>query len=125
MFVAKIDLRYRSALYCSAGHPPSMLVRNHTLGAGGETHTQATEVELLSTQSGVVGAFEGMAFRSGSFRFDSGDVLFMYTDGAIEARNAANNGQRSEEHANLAKKREVIEKLKAIGAEAEGNVDKE
>lgn len=89
MFVAKIDLRYRSALYCSAGHPPSMLVRNHTLGAGGETHTQATEVELLSTQSGVVGAFEGMAFRSGSFRFDSGDVLFMYTDGAIEARNAA------------------------------------
>ena len=66
-----------------------MFVRNHTLGAGGETHTQATEVELLSTQSGVVGAFEGMAFRSGSFRFDSGDVLFMYTDGAIEARNAA------------------------------------
>lgn len=40
----------------------------------------------------------------------------------FEARNAANNGQRSEEHANLAKKREVIEKLKAIGAEAEGNV---
>lgn len=40
----------------------------------------------------------------------------------FEARNAANHGQRSEEHANLAKKREVIEKLKAIGAEAEGNV---
>ena len=40
----------------------------------------------------------------------------------FEARNAANHGQRNEEHANLAKKREVIEKLKAIGAEAEGNV---
>ena len=47
------------------------------------------EAELLSTQSGVVGAFETMAFQSGSFTFGSGDVLFMYTDGAIEARDAA------------------------------------
>ena len=44
------------------------------------------EVELLSVQSGVVGAFEGMVFESGTFRFRPGDVLFMYTDGAIEAR---------------------------------------
>ena len=43
MFVAKIDLRYRSALYCSAGHPPSMLVRSHTLGAGGEPRADGEE----------------------------------------------------------------------------------
>ncbi|MDM8163832.1 SpoIIE family protein phosphatase [Collinsella intestinalis] len=88
MFVAKLDLRRGSALYCSAGHPPSMLLRRRPLGAD-STATEATEIELLSTQSGVVGAFEGMAFRTGSFRFAPGDVLFMYTDGAIEARNAA------------------------------------
>ncbi|MBR7171675.1 MAG: DUF349 domain-containing protein, partial [Prevotella sp.] len=34
------------------------------------------------------------------------------------ARNAANAGQRSEEHANLEKKRSIIEQLKAAAAEA-------
>ncbi len=38
----------------------------------------------------------------------------------FEARNAANAGQRNEEHANLEKKREVIEKLKALTAESAG-----
>ncbi|OUP08021.1 SpoIIE family protein phosphatase [Collinsella sp. An2] len=87
MFVANIDLRSRSALYCSAGHPPTMLI--HPL-ADDPAHdgAHAGEIELLSTQSGVVGAFEDMTFRSGSFTFDPGDILFMYTDGAIEARNA-------------------------------------
>ena len=87
MFVANIDLRSRSALYCSAGHPPTMLIRPAREDSDpGEA--RAGEIELMSTQSGVVGAFEDMAFRSGSFTFEPGDILFMYTDGAIEARNA-------------------------------------
>ena len=40
----------------------------------------------------------------------------------FDARNAANAGTRGEEKSNLAKKQEVIEKLKAITAETEGNV---
>ena len=40
----------------------------------------------------------------------------------FEARNAAGAGQRSEEHANLSKKREVIAKLKAVAEEAGDNV---
>ncbi len=40
----------------------------------------------------------------------------------FDARNTANSGTRSEEKANLAKKREVIEKLKAITSETEGNI---
>ena len=55
-----------------------------------------------------------------------GDQLWEEFIGAcnhfFEARNAANHGQRSEEHANLAKKREVIEKLKTITAETVDNV---
>lgn len=39
----------------------------------------------------------------------------------FEARNAANAGQRSEEHANLEKKRGVIEKLKALKEEPGDN----
>lgn len=40
----------------------------------------------------------------------------------FDARKAATSGQRSEERANLEKKREIIEKLKALTAETEGNV---
>ena len=43
-------------------------------------------LELLATQSPVVGAFEGMRYISGSFTFELGDVLFLYTDGTTEAR---------------------------------------
>ena len=77
-FIAKIDLRAGRAVYCSAGHPPTMLLRS---GAG--------EAELLSVQSGVLGAFETMGYEAGSFSFDPGDILFMYTDGAIEARDGS------------------------------------
>lgn len=83
MFVAHLDLRRGEAVYCSAGHPPSMVVRSRPTA---DTPEHAGEVELLSIQSGVVGAFESMAFESGAFTFEPGDILFMYTDGAIEAR---------------------------------------
>ena len=84
MFIAKIDLRQGYATYCSAGHPPSMLVHAPSDGAQGDIST--AEIELMSVQSGVVGAFETMSYEAGSFEFSPGDILFMYTDGAIEAR---------------------------------------
>lgn len=87
MFIAKIDLRRDYATYCSAGHPPSMLVRAPRAGAQGGT--SPAEIELMSVQSGVVGAFETMSYEAGSFEFSPGDILFMYTDGAIEARDPA------------------------------------
>ena len=85
MFIAKLDLKRGSASYCSAGHPPTMLLRPSRADAATGI-VRAAEVELLSRQSGVVGAFESMAYETGTFSFEAGDVLFMYTDGAIEAR---------------------------------------
>ena len=87
MFIAKIDLRRGYATYCSAGHPPSMLVRAPRASAQGGA--SPAEIELMSVQSGVVGAFETMSYEAGSFEFSPGDILFMYTDGAIEARDPA------------------------------------
>lgn len=97
LFVTDIDLRRHTATYCSAGHPPTMLIRGATSGeesaeeargaaADVGEHDGIAEIELLSTQSGVVGAFEGMPYQMGSFTWNPGDILFMYTDGAIEAR---------------------------------------
>ena len=55
-----------------------------------------------------------------------GDQLWAEFLGAcnkfFEARNAAGAGQRNEEHANLDKKREVIEKLKAMAQETGDNI---
>lgn len=62
------------ATYCSAGHPPTMLVKAN--------EADGVEAELLSVQSGVVGAFSSMVYENGTFSFNPGDILFMYTDGA-------------------------------------------
>lgn len=78
MCVVLVDLPSQTAKYCSAGHPPAMLVH--------EPDSANPSLELLATQSPVVGAFEGMRYISGSFSFELGDVLFLYTDGTTEAR---------------------------------------
>lgn len=80
-FIAKLDLRHGRATYCSAGHPPTMLLH---VDVGG-----SVEAEQLSMQSGVIGAFSSMAYENGTFTFKPGDILFMYTDGVIEARDAS------------------------------------
>lgn len=86
MFVAKIDLRAGVAEYCSAGHPPTVLIHPAKADPDDPEAGSPAEIELLTVQSGVVGAFEAMVYEGGTFTFEPGDILFMYTDGAIEAR---------------------------------------
>lgn len=75
MFVGLIDLGAGELTYCSAGHPPSLLVR-----------AQTGELVTLGVQSGVVGAFGGMSYVDGVTSIHEGDVLLLYTDGTTEAR---------------------------------------
>ena len=77
LFVGVIDLTKGELQYCSAGHPPALLVR----GAG-------RKLDMLDVQSAVVGAFEEMSYRNGSVSSEAGDTLLLYTDGVTEARNA-------------------------------------
>ncbi len=74
LFVGIIDLERRTITYCSAGHPPALLVR------GGQ------EISILDVQSGVVGAFPDIAYQDGRVSFEPGDLLLLYTDGTTEAR---------------------------------------
>ena len=76
-FIAKIDLKAGRATYCSAGHPPTMVIRSSSTPLGGG-ETRGGEVELLGCQSGVIGAFESMVYETGVFTFAPGDMLFMY-----------------------------------------------
>ena len=75
MFVGVADLSAGKLTYCSAGHPPALLLRAAT-----------GELETLAEQSGVVGAFHGMAYHDGRVDLSKGDLLLLYTDGVTEAR---------------------------------------
>ena len=75
LFVGLIDLSDSTIRYCSAGHPPAIMVS-----------ADASEISILDVQSGVVGAFHDIAYQDGVTRFSPGDVLLLYTDGTTEAR---------------------------------------
>ena len=75
LFVGIIDLEAGTLRYCSAGHPPAMLI-----DAG------AREISVLDVQSGVVGAFHDIAYQDGVTALEVGDALLLYTDGTTEAR---------------------------------------
>ena len=75
LFVGIVDLQRGTLRYCSAGHPPAIL-----MGPGAE------EIATLDVQSGVVGAFHDINYRNGVVRLRRGDVLLLYTDGTTEAR---------------------------------------
>lgn len=77
LFVGIIDLAQATLTYCCAGHPPALMLR-----------AQAGELEWLGEQSGVVGAFEDMAYHDGAVTLGTGDILLLYTDGTTEARAA-------------------------------------
>ncbi len=74
MFVGVLDLRSGVLTYCSAGHPPGLIVRK---GGG---------VAELDSRSLPVGAFPGTAYRAGTAHLGAGDSVFLYTDGVSEAR---------------------------------------
>lgn len=75
LFVGVVDLAEGTITYCSAGHPPAILIRR-----------TATEISILDVQSGVVGAFHDINYQDGVTRLGEGDVLLLYTDGTTEAR---------------------------------------
>lgn len=80
MVVVSINVQSGKAMYCSAGHPPAMVAHR---GSEGDVN-----LELLTVQSPIIGAFEGMTYSNGTFAMGRGDVLYLYTDGTTEARNS-------------------------------------
>lgn len=62
--------------YCSAGHPPALLLRsNGTL-------------EKLSEGGMLLGAVSTAPYVSGSFELNAGDLLLVYSDGITESENS-------------------------------------
>lgn len=77
LFLAKLDPKTGLVQYCSAGHPPALLLR-----ANGE-------LELLSEGGMLLGVLPATPYVSGSFQLNDGDVLMVYSDGITESVNCA------------------------------------
>jgi sigma-B regulation protein RsbU (phosphoserine phosphatase) len=75
LFIARLDPAIGALDYCSAGHPPALLMR-----AGGRP-------EALSEGGMLLGMSADGSFRTGRVVLGQGDVLVAYSDGVIESRN--------------------------------------
>jgi serine phosphatase RsbU (regulator of sigma subunit) len=77
LFVARLDAAAETLDYCSAGHPPALLLR-----ANGQ-------LELLSDGGPVLGAVPEASFDCGSVKLRRGDLLLACSDGILESFNEA------------------------------------
>ena len=77
LFLGKLDPTSGKLDYCSAGHPPALLLR-----ANGE-------LELLSDGGLLLGVTANAPYTSGCVELRSGDVLLTYSDGVLESVNNA------------------------------------
>jgi hypothetical protein len=74
LFFGIIDMNSGSIVYCSAGHPPTLLKR------------KMAGVESLEVTGPILGAFSKARYRDSSGLIEKGDILLLYTDGITEAR---------------------------------------
>lgn len=75
LFLARLDPVTGLLSYCSAGHPPTMLLR-----ANGE-------LELLTEGGLLLGVLADAEYACGSCVLGKGDTLLVYSDGITESRN--------------------------------------
>jgi sigma-B regulation protein RsbU (phosphoserine phosphatase) len=74
LFLAVIDPSSDGLAWCNAGHPPPFLV------------SPAGEVRALGDPGPPVGAFADALYSASWAPFEPGDLIFLYTDGLVEAR---------------------------------------
>ena len=77
LFIARLDTVSGKLDYCSAGHPPALLLRRDGI------------LELLSDGGPVLGAVPNALFDRGSMQLDVGDLLLACSDGILESFNEA------------------------------------
>ena len=77
VFIARINATSGTLDYCSAGHPPALLMR-----ADGQ-------LEMLSEGGPVLGVVPTAVFDCGAVQLDNGDALLVCSDGILESFNEA------------------------------------
>lgn len=93
LFIAMIDTRSGEMESVNAGHPPMYLFR------------QNGELVLLHKGGIPLGWLKGMSYESEKNVIEPGDVLFLFTDGILEAKN-----KKEQEYADTERFQEVMKK---------------
>ena len=75
MFLARLNPCTGDVTYCSAGHPPTLVLHN------------ASHIESLQEGGPVLGALPDARFVTGRTTLHPGDALLGYSDGVAECRN--------------------------------------
>jgi sigma-B regulation protein RsbU (phosphoserine phosphatase) len=75
LFLVSLNTKTGMLNYCSAGHPPALLLR-----ANGE-------LETLSEGGMLLGVMSSSPYVSGCVELKTGDVLLVYSDGITESEN--------------------------------------
>lgn len=75
LFLGRLDPVTGRLDYCSAGHPPALLLR------------AAGELELLSEGGPLLGVIPNASFVKGSVDLHAGDLLLVCSDGILESSN--------------------------------------
>ena len=76
VFTGVLDTKTGEFVYVNAGHNPPVIK--------GEGRCEY----LPKPENTIIGFFAGLSYQAGSIRLKRGDMLFLYTDGVTEARNA-------------------------------------
>jgi sigma-B regulation protein RsbU (phosphoserine phosphatase) len=100
LFIAKLDPVAGKLEYCSAGHPPALLLR-----ANGK-------LELLSEGGLLLGVVPAARYVRGSVELGPGDVLVAYSDGVLESLN------NTEEEFGYARLEEELRRARTDSADA-------
>jgi len=77
LFLGRLNSDNGKLDYCSAGHPPALLLRSDG------------NLESLSDGGPILGAVPNAPFVKGSVELHAGDTLVAYSDGILEAHNYA------------------------------------
>ena len=79
LFLLRINVKDRELYYCNAGHHPGIW-----------WNSKSNSIELLKPTGPAVGLSHSADYSSQKVRLNSGDLILIYTDGIIEARDKNN-----------------------------------
>ncbi|MCK4573714.1 MAG: SpoIIE family protein phosphatase [candidate division Zixibacteria bacterium] len=79
LFFSKFDLEAKKMTYCNAGHLPGLFWSD-----------EAREICELAVGGPIIGQFADISFEQGERPINSGDRLFLFTDGLTEAADSNN-----------------------------------
>lgn len=113
LFYAAYDERSGRLSFVNAGHNPPFVL--HADPATGEMSTAPSSNGVMKLESGgpMLGLFQDCPVQENSFQLRSGDFLFAYTDGAIDAVNTAGEEFGEERLLKLVKSKSHLPAIKA------------